>query len=203
MPNVPVAQGNGKRPRRGRFAKAGNLEAARERAVRALRLRLGGHSFEAIGKALGCGTMTAYRDIEGAMQAAREQMGATVAELREVETLRLDALLSFVWSKAASGDADAARVALKIGERRAKLWGLDAPISVAAVLDARSPMETALAERLATMTTPQLAERLRMLAAQVEAKALPAAPVAPETALAPLADPFRDYREELKRRRAQ
>ena len=48
-------------------------------------------------------------------------------EARELDRIRLDALLAAVWPKAMDGDLDAVASALRVLARRAKLLGLDLP----------------------------------------------------------------------------
>jgi hypothetical protein len=52
------------------------------------------------------------------------------AELRQLEGARLDTLQAQWWPHAIRGDYPAAKFVLRIMERRAKLFGLDAPQQV-------------------------------------------------------------------------
>lgn len=101
----------------------------RTRAAEALRLRLSGMTWEAIQAQMG------YRSVRGPAMAVERLLGRIehegAAQLRAVESRRLDELLAGVWPKAIAGDTDAVRTVLRISERRSKLLGLDAPVQVA------------------------------------------------------------------------
>ncbi|MDR1536155.1 MAG: hypothetical protein LBU64_13885 [Planctomycetota bacterium] len=110
---------------------AAAIEAA-ERQARALDLRRQGYSFEAVAAACG------YADRACAYKAVMAGLNRTLREpadeLRQLEGERLDALLATVYPAAAAGDLAAVAAVLRIGERRARLFGLDrreAPVKVA------------------------------------------------------------------------
>lgn len=100
--------------------------------ARALELRRGGDGYEAIAEKLGIGKSSAHRMVEAAMAGARAQISASVDELRADELTRLDGMLAKLWPKV-TDDPDVAVIdrIIKIGERRAKLLGLDAPVRTA------------------------------------------------------------------------
>jgi len=102
-----------------------------ELQAKALELRRGGAGFVEIGEKLGVGKSTAHRLIEASMADARAQILASVDELRAEEVSRLDGMLAKLYPKAAEGDVQAIDRVVKIGERRAKLLGLDAPVRTA------------------------------------------------------------------------
>lgn len=109
-------------------AKARRLELQ----AKALELRRGGDGYEAIAEKLGIGKSSAHRMVEAAMAGARAQISASVDELRADELTRLDGMLAKLWPKV-TDDPDVAVIdrIIKIGERRAKLLGLDAPVRTA------------------------------------------------------------------------
>ena len=96
---------------------------ARDRAIKALELRLAGAEYRTIASVLG------YRDESGVRKAVdrlltrREYEG--VAKLRAVEGRRLNSLQRAVWGRAMQGDPESVRAALAIMARRARLFGLD------------------------------------------------------------------------------
>ena len=96
------------------------------REEQVLKLRLAGATFFAIAKQIGfatpSGAQQAYR------RALRRSIAPQVDELRKIEGGRLDALQLGLWQKAMNGDVRAAETVVRIMERRAKLFGLDAPI---------------------------------------------------------------------------
>lgn len=98
----------------------------------ALDLRRGGFGFVEIGQKLGVGKSTAHRLVQESMQDARSQIAASADELRADEISRLDGMLAKLWPKVAKkSDLAAMDRVLKIGERRARLLGLDAPVRTA------------------------------------------------------------------------
>jgi hypothetical protein len=106
-------------------AKARRLELQ----AQALELRRAGNGYEDIAEKLGIGKSSAHRMVEAAMAGARAQIEASVDELRADELSRLDGMLAKLWPKV-TDDPDVAVIdrIIKIGERRAKLLGLDAPV---------------------------------------------------------------------------
>lgn len=58
-----------------------------------------------------------------------------VEEMRDLEGDRLDRLQAAIWTRALQGDVPAINTALRIMERRARLFGLDAPVQVQATVE--------------------------------------------------------------------
>ena len=104
---------------------------AAERRARALELRKSGATFEEIGAEIGISAQAAHKVVWRALTDMNTLAEGEAAELRGLELARLDALLAAVWTEATSGNLPAVDRALKIGERRARLLGLDAPAKVA------------------------------------------------------------------------
>ena len=103
------------------------------RRAKAIKLRLAGLDWQEIADRLEYSSRgAACADVSRALEANRKEESDAVDELRQVETLRLDRLMAGLWAKAASGNVRAAEAALKVIDRRCKLWGLDM----------RSPMES-------------------------------------------------------------
>ena len=100
---------------------------AKEREVEALNLRKSGATYDQIGKALGITTQGAYRAIIRSLNRLNEQNRESADELRRLEVERLDRMLAAIWGQVLNGNQGAVDRAIKIGERRAKLLGLDAP----------------------------------------------------------------------------
>lgn len=98
-----------------------------ERKKNALELRLAGASYRDIAQALNCSVGTATNDCKEALAEIPMQQAD---EMRTVELSRLDRLQRAVWPKAVKGDLQAVDRAIKIIDRRAKLFGLDAPQQV-------------------------------------------------------------------------
>lgn len=94
-------------------------------------LRLAGHTFPAIAELLGKPKGSVHRAFVRAFEVHKAQMAEDVADLRALEVARLDRMLSAIAARVEKGDDKAIDRALKIGERRARLLGLDAPLKVA------------------------------------------------------------------------
>ena len=99
--------------------------ANKDKAVQALALRKTGATYEQIANALGYGNRSAAHRAVQRLLKAHEVEG--VDELRKLEDSRLDEMLFAIYKIAKSGDLGAIDRILRIAERRAKLWGLDAP----------------------------------------------------------------------------
>lgn len=101
--------------------------SSRERECQAIELRKAGHTYQHIAEQLG------WSNASGAEHAVKRALMRTIQEpaddLRTLECLRLDTLLSGVWQKAIGGNLQAIDRVLAILSRRAKLLGLDAPIT--------------------------------------------------------------------------
>lgn len=115
---------------------AGNkTSAARARKLKhqaqALHLRRSGLSYPEIGRRLGLSTSRSHALVQLGLEDARRQITASSDDLRTEEVSRLDGMLDKFYTKAVKGDVAAADRVLKIGERRARLLGLDAPIRTA------------------------------------------------------------------------
>ena len=123
-PTPKARLGLGGRPLGSRTSKT--LPSAIETALRhaeALRHRLKGHSFDAIGKMMGVSGPRAHAIVTEALKRVVQE---PAEEIRRMEAMRLDEILTGSYDSAVSGDSIAVGSVLKISERRAKLLGLDA-----------------------------------------------------------------------------
>lgn len=95
-----------------------------EREQRLLELRLAGHTWQQISDALKYGgaghALNAYR------RTIARAVGPQVAELRNQQWERLEAIHQAWWGR--RGDSVGAATLMRVYERGAKLWGLDAPV---------------------------------------------------------------------------
>jgi DNA-binding CsgD family transcriptional regulator len=113
--------------------KAASRLLAAEREQRALQLKLRGCTFEEIGRALGISTVGASK----AYHRAFRRIPATEAKrAREEQKLRLDELRKKVWPVIDQSDrpmtiAAMSREIIRIEQREAYLFGLDAPEKLA------------------------------------------------------------------------
>jgi hypothetical protein len=97
----------------------------RTRAAAALKLRATGVSFAEIAAQLGYSSENAAN--KAVLTALRREVHEEATQLRTLEGLRLDDLHAAAWDKAMTGDPAAIGCVLRIMERRARLFGLDAP----------------------------------------------------------------------------
>lgn len=108
-----------------------NNAAAIARRAQMLELRKAGMTYDRIGEALGISKQAAHKTVTKALREITAKATETAGEIRELELLRLDAMLAGLWAQAARGNFGAIDRALKIAERRAKITGIDAPTKVA------------------------------------------------------------------------
>jgi hypothetical protein len=100
--------------------------AANDKQRDALLLRKQGMTYEAIADTLGYASPSgAYKAILSALQRTLQE---PADDLRTLEGGRLDAMLEATWGPASRGIPQAVDRVLRILERRAKLYGLDAPV---------------------------------------------------------------------------
>lgn len=129
------------------------LAAQREREHKAVQLALAGASYESIAQECG------YANKGGAWKAVHRLLARVDEEdaerLREVEGARLDRLQAAHWPAALRGDVKAAAICLRILERRARLFGLDAPlVADVTIRDEVDEQIRALAAELAAAAHP-------------------------------------------------
>lgn len=101
-----------------------------ERRAQLIRLRRAGVPFDDE-RILSLGYSSpgaASKDMIRALKQRRDEQAAEVSVYRQQEGERLDALLEAVWDDALQGDLRAVDAALKIADRRAKLYGIDTPV---------------------------------------------------------------------------
>ncbi len=96
-----------------------------DREAEVLKLRRGGLTFDLIAKELG------FKHASGAhkayVNACKRIVANDVEEIRRVESERLDIAQSAIWGKVLRGEIPAIQALVRIMERRARLFGLDAP----------------------------------------------------------------------------
>lgn len=114
---IPTGQGKGKE----------RAIAAHERAVKALTLLRDGYTYRQIADALGYkSTASVHEAVQRLLKRLPKQ---TVEEMREIERERLDRFHKVLADMTENGGKMAPRaieVAVRVSERRAKLFGLDA-----------------------------------------------------------------------------
>jgi hypothetical protein len=119
----------GRRPARNR--PPGHDAKARERALRALALRIAGCTYRQIAGQLAVNERTAYYDVQNELGALDPVIGKTAERLRDLEAARLDRLWLALNPGITAGQPGAILAAVRVMARRAKLFGLDAPTTIA------------------------------------------------------------------------
>lgn len=106
---------------------SGQTVLARVREQKAMALRMGGSTYDDIGRVLGVSRAAAHKAVTRAMAEIACEAKEDAATLRDLEARRLDELQLAVWRRALAGEAAAIEAALRIMARRARMLGLDAP----------------------------------------------------------------------------
>lgn len=147
-----------------------------ERREKAIQLRIAGSTYEKIAELLHYegGRAQVYNDIQRARAQQNKQVDAALDELRELEAERYDRLQAAHWSAALQGDEKSANVVLRVFERRAKLFGLDAPKDLNIRLEQRQDVEAALVTEavLAAFDAAGLPPELRLAALEAAQRRL-------------------------------
>ena len=135
MGNVPNPKGPN--PAQGRKLRARELEE------KATELRMAGHSYYAIGKALGIGRGTVHKAVMRALKRLNEETREHAQQVLELELKRCDKLLASLWPHAIKGNGAAVDRVLRIMERRTRYLGLDSPVKHELTGQDGGPMELA------------------------------------------------------------
>lgn len=104
--------------------------ATEEKRQKALQLRIGRLSYQAIATHMGVSKSYAVKLVKSALADLNDKTLENAAELRKLENTTLDRLQLAVWSEAQKGNTDAVRTVLEIMNKRARLNALDAPIKI-------------------------------------------------------------------------
>lgn len=125
----------------GRFTRT---EGAMLRDQEALALRLQGLTFSTIAEKLGVSVAAAQRMVQRGLRDAAP--ARAVQELRAEQAAQLDELIAALWPRMQAGSARHAEVILRALERKAKLFGLDAPEVRTIELVSQEAVEKAIVE---------------------------------------------------------
>lgn len=109
--------------------------------MEALSLRMAGLTYAQIATRLNISEQGAMDLVTRTLERA-ENLAAR--EMRELEGARLDRAQAAIWTQVLEGDVKAVESFLRISQRRAKLFGLDAPTAVNVNVGIRMEMEQAL-----------------------------------------------------------
>jgi hypothetical protein len=152
--------------------KAYKLEQER-RKERAVELYAQGHSYRKVaalladpeGKEPGPSHVWVKRVIDGALRGLQARMDTNLDAWRTKELTKLAALESTIAAKVTAGDLKAVLVSLRISERRARLLGLDAPVSVDGQIDVTVSPEISVRIEAARLAVAEQEQQLRLLPA--------------------------------------
>ena len=100
--------------------------ADKEKAQQAVRLRKAGVTYDQIAAQLGYASRSSAR--RAVVRLLQANTVEAVGDLRTLEDGRLDDMLRAIYGAAVQGDLATIDRILRISERRAKLWGLDAAV---------------------------------------------------------------------------
>lgn len=101
---------------------------ARALEVNALNLRRLGLTYRQIASRLGCHEDTVYKSVKRALGRLIAERDELAEELRKLEDERYDSYLVALQSGIEEGDVKSILAAVRISERRCKLFGLDIPV---------------------------------------------------------------------------
>jgi hypothetical protein len=109
----------------------GEDAALRDRAVKVLELRIASVTYRQTGQQLDVSEKTAYYDVQDELGRLDKVRQDKVERLRDLEGRRLDGLQVALAPGIRNGDPRAINAAVRVMERRAGLFGLDAPTTFA------------------------------------------------------------------------
>lgn len=76
------------------------------------------------------GQWMAHQDIQFILDRMRNEVAESTQDIIQIENSRLDSMLAALWPKAMAGNVGAVNAALKIMERRSRMFGLDEAVKV-------------------------------------------------------------------------
>ena len=97
---------------------------------KAMQLRVNGCSYSEIGEVMKISAKTAHGLVMGCLLREKEDCAEAIPEARQIELARLDNYLKALEPRTSKGDTMAIQTAIKAGERRSRLAGLDLPTDV-------------------------------------------------------------------------
>ena len=90
---------------------------------------MAGLNYRTIAKALGVSPATICKDFKAIIAEWRKEQTEIIDDWALLENSRLEVMINGLWDSARKGNHAAIDLILKIMERRAKLFGLDAPVA--------------------------------------------------------------------------
>ena len=123
-----------------------------EKRKAALEYRRDGFSYRDIALMMDSTVSTVYAWVQGELQALRSLTREAAEDVRDMELQRCDLLLNSLMPGIRLGDPQSISTALKIGERRSRLLGLDA----AQKIDAKGAFMNLTPEQVAAMSDEEI-----------------------------------------------
>lgn len=108
----------------------GQAEAKRVRAVKSLDLRIAGATYRQIGQQLAVSERTAYYDVQDELGRVDKVRLGKGERLRDLELARVEKATLGLWPAVQKGHPASVFAWVKLSERKAKLLGMDAPMTV-------------------------------------------------------------------------
>lgn len=106
------------------------------RRQRAVEMRIGGATFEQIGRALGTSRASAYKLVMRTLADTRAQTADDSEHLRDLANARIENAIQRINPEVEKGNLGAVDKLVKLLDRQARLNGLDAPTKIAPQLPA-------------------------------------------------------------------
>jgi DNA-binding CsgD family transcriptional regulator len=100
---------------------------ATERRTQAVNLRIGGKTYDEIGRTLGITRQAAHALVVKALELTNNQTAESAEILRQIEIERLEFMRNAIWGSVIKGDLLAIDRALRISKRFSEVTGIDAP----------------------------------------------------------------------------
>jgi len=145
---------------------AGDVETA-ERDEQILALRRRCWSYRRIASALGISKNTALRVVHAYLAEIASETKCNAELLRSAEIDRIDSCIAAVWDQVEQGHLGAVDRVVRLGERRAKLLGLDMPTKIAPTTPEGDEPYRAPAADLSKLSVEEL-RQLRGLRAKID-----------------------------------
>jgi predicted DNA-binding protein YlxM (UPF0122 family) len=111
----------------------------RERIKESLELRKSGWSYQEIADHFSVTKKTAHDYVKRALKQLNEECNEIAADVRKIEEERLTKWQKCLETKINNGDTAAIQVAIKIAERRSRLYGLDPTAKTTIEIQAANP----------------------------------------------------------------
>lgn len=105
--------------------KAARRVTSKDRELDALQMRKAGMTYDKIGEKLGMSRSGAYDLVRRGLDDLNKSCREEAEILRRLEDERLNTVWEVLWPKVLDGDLRSIDRALRVMERRARLWGLD------------------------------------------------------------------------------